>query len=184
MKKNIYKVSRAPSTISPSPSSPIGIYAKSAVSSKQFSHGKKSPFLFGNVVVSEKKSNFSISLETKDQQRYLNSFFKKKTLQLWKKHRSVFSTPFPTLEKACEEWRRIYEELKPVIVNSYEEDFTIPLIPFTLFGWLQYVKLVAQITDKNKDVQLWDEITQFFQQCHKNELISDLFETYASKKNT
>lgn len=184
MEKNIYKISRAPSTISPSPSSPIGIYAKSAVSSNQFSHGKKSPFLFGNVVISEKNSNFSISLKTEDQQRYLNSFLKKKMLQLWKKHRSACSLSDPTLEETCEEWRCIYEELKPIVIQSYKEDFTIPLIPFTLFGWLQYVKLVAQITGKNKDAKLWDEVTQFFQQCHKNNLLCDLFETYVPMKNT
>lgn len=184
MKKNIYKVSRAPSTISSSLSSPIGIYVKSPVSSKQISHDKKSPFLFGNFVISEENSNFSISLKAADQQRYLNSFLKKKMLQLWKKHRSVFSMPYPTLDKACEEWRRIYEELKPFVVQSYDEDFTIPLIPFTLFGWLQYVKLVAQITGKNKDAKLWGEITHFFQQCHKNDLLGDLFETYTPQKNT
>ncbi|MBA4601560.1 hypothetical protein [Thermoactinomyces mirandus] len=183
MKKNIYKVSRAPSTISPSLSSPTGIYVKSAVSSKQISHDKKSPFLFGNVVISEKNSNFSIPLKVTDQQRYLNSFLKKKMLQLWKKQRFILSMPYPTPEKACEEWRQVYKELKPLVIQSYEEDFSIPLIPFTLFGWLQYVKLVAQITGKNNDAKLWDEITLFFQKCHKNNLLSDLFEAHTSQKN-
>ncbi|MGA8942417.1 MAG: hypothetical protein WB502_06810 [Thermoactinomyces sp.] len=183
MKKNIYKVSRAPASMFPSLSSPIGIYAKPAVSGKQMNHDKKSPFLFGNFVVSEKNANFSISLKIADQQRYLNSFLKKKMLQLWKKHRANFSIADSSPKNTCDEWKRIYDELKPVLVQSYEEDFSIPLIPFTLFGWLQYVKLVAQIAGKSKDAKLWDEITQFFQQCHKSDLLCDLFETCAPENS-
>ncbi|WP_232356949.1 MULTISPECIES: hypothetical protein [Thermoactinomyces] len=70
-----------------------------------------------------------------------------------------------------------------LLIQSYEEDFNIPLIPFTLFGWLQYVKLTAQITGKAKDAKQWDEMALFFQQCHKNDLLTDLFEQRPSNKS-
>ena len=182
MEKSIYRVSKAPSCMPPSLSSPIGIYTKPA-SDTQYNTKKQQSFLFGNVVISEEPSNFSIPLKKKDQERYLNSFLKKKLLQLWKKQRYILSISYPTEEKMNQERKLIYEELKSLVIQSYEEDFTIPLIPFTLFGWLQYVKLTAQITGKAKDAKLWGEIAQFFQQCHKNHLLTDLFDQKPSNKS-
>jgi hypothetical protein len=175
MEKSTYRVSKEPSCMPPSLSSPIGIYTKPATDT-QCKTKKQRSFLFGNVIISEEPSNFSIPLKKKDQERYLNSFLKKKLLQLWKKHRHILSVSHPSEEKTNQERKQIYEELKMLLIQSYEEDFNIPLIPFTLFGWLQYVKLTAQITGKAKDAKQWDEMALFFQQCHKNHLLTDLFE--------
>jgi hypothetical protein len=72
-------------------------------------------------------------------------------------------------------YTNVFQEIEPNLIPAYREDFSFPIIPFTLFGWLQYMKLIAQITGKHKDAFYWDELTQFLQQCSKEKLLDHLF---------
>ena len=109
MEKSTYRVSKEPFSMPPSLLSPIEIYTKPATDT-QCKTKKQRSFLFGNVIISEEPSNFSIPLKKKDQERYLNSFLKKKLLQLWKKNRHILSVSHPSEEKKNQERKQINKE--------------------------------------------------------------------------
>lgn len=162
MKKNIYSFSGAESAISKSHSLSIGIQRYTRKSPRK-SH------------ISEDFSNFSVKLEKEDQLRYINSFLKKRMLNIWKGQRSLIHAA-PMLPKLLEKtiYESVYQELKPLIVPCYEEDFHLPLISFTLIGWLQYSKLIAEILGKHGEAVYWDELIKFFQHCAQLNLLEHL----------
>jgi len=123
--------------------------------------------------ISEKYFNFSINLNLLDQERYGKSFLKKRLLHIWKKQRTlVIAAPkLPTdMEQAI--LRAVCEEITPVLQASYREDFPYPLTPFTLFGWLQTMKLIAQIQELDMDVVFWEEMIAFFNRCENHQLLN------------
>lgn len=122
--------------------------------------------------VCEKYFNFSIHLQLSDQRFY--SFLKKRLLQIWKKQRPLFivTAQLPP-EIAQTRLKTMLNEISPILQTAYHEDFPQPLTPFTLFGWLQTVKLIAQVQEKEADSFLWDEIIHFLNQCQKHQLLND-----------
>ncbi|MBA4493594.1 hypothetical protein ACFO25_04270 [Paenactinomyces guangxiensis] len=178
MKKNIYSLSGARTIISKTQSSPIGLmdHLQSKEMHGSTSHSYSS-FHSEAPYISEELSKFGLKLGEKDRERYVNSFLKKKVLTIWKGQRPLIKAA-PMLPKLLETtiYQNVYLELKPMISVSYHEDFDLPLMPFTLFGWLQYAKLAARTAGKQCDILYWDELVEFFQQCSNLELLNDLHE--------
>jgi hypothetical protein len=133
-------------SLSKSPAIPIGIEEKTETSPWDL---PSSVYASG---IAESRSHFSVRLNREDQERYLNSFMKKKLLQIWKKQRPLFQAA-PHLPELL--------QLKRFLSASYKEDFPFPLVPFTLHSWLQYTRLTAQITGKHADALCWEEMGQF-----------------------
>lgn len=129
--------------------------------------------------VCEKYFNFSIHLQLSDQR--FQSFLKKRLLQIWKKQRPLFiAAPKLPPEIELARLKTILEEITPVLLASYNEDFPHPLTPFTLFGWLQTMKLIAQVQEREMDSFLWEEIISFLNQCQSYQLLNE----YLSKEPT
>ncbi|MBA4544460.1 MULTISPECIES: hypothetical protein [Thermoactinomyces] len=174
MKKNIPYLLGAPHASVPK----IGIYTNDRPSTVKDDelYNKQAPFSFDNAVVSEEFTYFSVNLQKADQERYLNSFLKKKLLHIWKKQRPLILA-VPKLPESLESaiYANVFQKIEPNLLPAYREDFSFPVIPFTLFGWLQYMKLIAQITGKHRDACYWEELTQFLQHCSREKLLDHLF---------
>lgn len=176
MKKNHHSLTGALTAISKR-SSPVGILEKLSLHNYRSRTAHTYPSYRRNTsYISEKPSNFCIKLEKEDRERYLNSFLKKKIMSIWKQQRPLVKAA-PMLPELLETtiYRDVYQKLKPLISVSYAEDFDLPLMPFTLFGWLQYAKITAQIVGKHLDAAYWDELTDFIHQCSKKDLLDDLY---------
>ncbi|SEN71255.1 hypothetical protein [Lihuaxuella thermophila] len=176
MKKNLYSLSGALTAISKR-CSPLGILENLSLRHYYSRTAHSYPSYRRNTShISEQPSNFSIKLDKEDRERYLNSFLKKKIISIWKQQRPLVKAA-PTLPELLETtvYRDVCQKLKPLISMSYAEDFDLPLMPFTLLGWLQYSKITAQIVGKQMDAVYWDELTNFIHQCSKKELLHDLY---------
>ncbi|WP_124726573.1 hypothetical protein [Staphylospora marina] len=168
MKKNRYVIPRARSIFPISLDSAAGMPDK-PVARIPWMHGRRSE---PPCTVAEKFSHFSVKLDTRDQDRYAKSFLKKRILQVWRKKRLwvLAASKFPPLmENAVKE--AVWNEIKPLILPAFREDFNLPLMPFTLFGWLQYLKLLSQITGRSQDARFWDELTRFARICSERGLL-------------
>jgi hypothetical protein len=178
MEKNNMLLSRGHLSILKSIASPVDFLSKktssAALNADPYKKSERS-FFYENKV-RENKPSFRVPLDPKDQDRYRNSFLKKRMLHIWKKQRPLVhaAAKLPeTLEITI--LKSAYRELEPILMSCYKEDFSFPFIPFSFFGWLQYVKLTAQITERQQEAALWQELSQFFQQCHQHQLLNDLF---------
>lgn len=125
--------------------------------------------------LADQPTKIRIALEKKDQERYLNSFIKKRLLTIWKSKRALIKAA-PNLPELIEQliYRKVYTELQSCMITSYEEDFDVPLVPFTLFSWIQYSKLIAQTLNKHWDIVYWDEITDYFQRFSRFQSLEEL----------
>jgi hypothetical protein len=178
MEKNRYVISRAGSSVPASRDCAAGKLDKPMASGLEFARPeRKPPIPFSRQYVAERFTNFSVRLDRTDQERYVRSFLKKRILQVWSKKRLLVmaSSKFPPpIETAI--LGSVWHEIKPLIPSAYREDFELPLIPFTLFGWLQYLKLTAQIVGRPLEAQYWDEMTRFAIICSESNLLDELFE--------
>jgi hypothetical protein len=75
----------------------------------------------------------------------------------------------PSFEKRL--YQDTYTRLKPLLLAAFNEDFKLPYTHFTLSSWLQYVKLLAQVTGKYRDARCWEELHTFIYNCSKYDLI-------------
>lgn len=178
MEKNNTLLSRGHLSILKSLASPIDFLSRKSssamINNDPYKKSERSFFYDNNV--RENKPTFHVQLDKKDQDRYCNSFLKKRMLHLWKKQRPLIiaAAKLPeSLEVTV--FKSAYREMQPILLSCYKEDFSFPFIPFSFFGWLQYVKLTAQITERHQDAVYWQEMSQFFQRCHQYQLLNDLF---------
>lgn len=125
--------------------------------------------------LAERPTKIRMALEKKDQERYQKSFIKKRLLTIWKSKRALVKAA-PNLPELIEQliYRNVYTELQSCMITSYEEDFDAPLIPFTLFSWIHYSKLIAQTLNKHWDMVYWDEMTDYFQRFSRFQSLEDL----------
>ncbi|TCS97031.1 hypothetical protein [Hazenella coriacea] len=132
--------------------------------------------------VADRTTKIRVSLEKKDQERYLASFMKKRLLTIWKSKRALVKAA-PNLPELIEQliYRNVYTELQSCMITSYEEDFDAPLIPFTLFSWIQYSKMIAQTLNKHWDMVYWDEIMDYFQHFSQFQSLEELLNGEMSK---
>jgi hypothetical protein len=107
-----------------------------------------------------------------DQEKYLHSFLKKRILTAWNEqqpHIHMTTTfPQPFERRAAQ---NTYNQLKPLLLASYTEDFNQPYSEFSIHSWLQYVKLLAEITGKVRDARQWDELSKFISYCSQFNLV-------------
>lgn len=131
----------------------------------RFSWGKNKP-------KNNQSKNITIQLSTYDQENYIHCFIKKRILTTWKKHRCTIAIPSTysePLEKQL--YQNTYNQLKPLLLASYKEDFNQPYSEFAFRSWLQYVKILAQITGKYRDARYWEELSKFITCCSQHNLI-------------
>lgn len=117
-------------------------------------------------------TNITIQLSKHDQEKYVTSFLKKRILTAWKEQRCAINTPVNysnTIEKQL--YQNTYNRLKPLLLASYTEDFKQPYTEFAFRSWLQYVKILAQITGKYRDARYWEELSRFIASCTQHNLV-------------
>lgn len=120
----------------------------------------------------KQSKNITIQLSKHDQENYIRNFLKKRILTTWKQLRCTIAIPSSyseSLEKQL--YQRTYNELKPLLLASYKEDFNQPYSQFAFRSWLEYVKILAQITGKYHDARYWDELNNFITCCAQHNLV-------------
>lgn len=116
--------------------------------------------------------NITIRLNRYDQEKYLHSFLKKRILATWKEQRAnlqMTSLFHSSPEK--ELYQNTYNRLKPLLLASFTEDFKEPYTEFAFRSWLQYVKILAQITGRYRDARQWEELGNFMLNCTQLDLV-------------
>lgn len=117
----------------------------------------------------EDPRQFTIKLDKFDQERYLHSFLKKRILTTWKEQRTHVQITSRSPEQRI--YQDTYNRLKPLLLASYTEDFKLPYTEFTFRSWLQYAKLLAQVTGRYRDARHWEELSNFIYECSKCGLV-------------
>jgi hypothetical protein len=134
------------------------------------------PFVSQPLYIREESPSFQVKLTKADLEHGQNRFLKNKILNIWRSTRS-FVEMVPQFPKPFELiiYQTVYQAMHPFLVSAYEEDFQLPLLSFTFFSWLQYIRLAAQMRGEMEEAEDWKQIEQFFHQCVQYQLLYDLF---------
>jgi hypothetical protein len=82
--------------------------------------------------------------EQEDEQKYVECFLKKSILRNWKQVRGKLQCYhlMPTeAQKVCLE--AMWQQIKTPLLSAFREDYHLPLLSLTLYGWLYHVTAVA-----------------------------------------
>lgn len=96
--------------------------------------------------------------EQEEEHTYMGCFLKKSILRNWEQIRCKWQCYhlMPTeAQKACLE--RMWRQIESPLLSSFREDYHLPLLSFTLYGWLYHVTSVAgRVAPFHKEY--WQEI--------------------------